>query len=145
MFDPEIGIEVQFAPFNSRDSYQEYKAPSSSDLYAPDRNECFIKAVTGERFQVKVSVHPLFAWKNEPNLRVKFVLNGFFRHYEHLSKPRGSCGDNRPTITPVVDTIVHTTGNRLQLCALEFRKVDIGKSPKPISTGFWQVQLILSS
>jgi hypothetical protein len=60
MWDPRSGIEVRVKPYNSPDPYQEYKAKSTSELFAGDQNVCFIEAVTGQRFVVEVIVHPLF-------------------------------------------------------------------------------------
>lgn len=75
MFDPKSGLEVTIHPFGSEDSYHKWKAPSNSALYARDRNECYIEAVTGERFGIRIVAHPVFSWRSQSCLGVDYILD----------------------------------------------------------------------
>lgn len=76
MWDPNTGIEILIKPHGSKDSYHEYKAPTTSKLFAQGRNECFIEAVADERYIIEVIVHPLFQWQKAKHLLVSYQLDG---------------------------------------------------------------------
>ncbi|KAK3067205.1 hypothetical protein LTR53_016060 [Teratosphaeriaceae sp. CCFEE 6253] len=61
MFDARSGIEVRVKPHGSPDAYHEWVAKEGSTLYAAGRNEAFIEAVTDERFEVEIIIHPHFS------------------------------------------------------------------------------------
>ncbi|KAK5122858.1 hypothetical protein LTR85_003773 [Meristemomyces frigidus] len=89
MWDSETGVEVRIRPFGSRDPYQEYKAKSTSPLYAGDRNEAFIEAVDNERYVVEVIVHPLFQWKKARHLSIRYKFDGgIISRWVTLEKPK---------------------------------------------------------
>lgn len=76
MIDPANAVEVLVKPYGSADAYHEYKASTASKLYPGDRNECYVEAITNERFVVEIILHPLFRWKGSPDVRALVEIDG---------------------------------------------------------------------
>ncbi|KAK3649270.1 hypothetical protein LTR56_006171 [Elasticomyces elasticus] len=86
MFDIKNGIEVRVKPYGSVDAYDEVKAKTTSSLYANGRNECYIEAESGKRFEVEVVLHPIFQWKRARKVSVDYRID-LINNWQLIKKP----------------------------------------------------------
>src|ERR1700710_627387 len=125
MWDSQTGIEVRIHPFGSKDPYQKYKAKSTSDLYAGDRNECYVEAVDDERYSVEVTGPAFFPWEKAPYLSLTYNLDGgMITRSSTLKRPkeRQAITDQASRFTAYIDG-AHT------VCGFTFGPAAMSKSP----------------
>ena len=127
MFDPKTGLEVLVRPFASEDPYQEYKSESCSYVPANSGNECYIEAITEERFAVKVIVHPVFNFKGCSDLHVRYGIDGgTIRSYGYIRKPTGE-GRNRSTLSDEASCFIDCANGVWRKYGFRFREVKTSK------------------
>lgn len=124
MWDPKTGVEVRIKPYGSNDPYQEFKAPSRSQLFAEGRSECFIEAVADERYTIEVIVHPLFQWQRSPNLAVNYKLDGgIVNRWALLDNPR-----QKKAVVMERNIFSDFIGGTFVNCGFTFGAVNLGRS-----------------
>ncbi|KAK4550809.1 hypothetical protein LTR36_000389 [Oleoguttula mirabilis] len=125
MWDSKTGTEVRITPFGSKDPYQEYKAKSTSELYAGDRNECYIEAVDNERYTVELSVPLIFQWEKARCLRLRYNLDGgMITQRATLRKPK-----EREALTHQASDFEAYVDGAYRVCGFTFGPVDMVDDP----------------
>ncbi|KAK3619371.1 hypothetical protein LTR56_024054 [Elasticomyces elasticus] len=76
MIDAKTGFEATVRPYKSRKRYTEYRAPRESPLYNDDASDCYITAVTDERFVVDLNIPTSFDFKKYTHLELECCIDG---------------------------------------------------------------------
>ncbi|KAK4894304.1 hypothetical protein LTR27_007437 [Elasticomyces elasticus] len=127
MFDITNGIEVRVKPYGSVDAYDEVKAKTTSPLYANGRNECYIEAESGKRFEVEVVLHPIFQWKRARKVSVDYRID-LINNWQLIKKPT----DGQAATSSCRTFITKMDGLRT-VCGFEFGEVQMNDDPACLS------------
>ncbi|KAK5739865.1 hypothetical protein LTR17_004961 [Elasticomyces elasticus] len=80
MIDAKTGFEATVRPYKSPKRYTEYRAPRESPLYTDDASDCYIAAVTDERFVVDINIPASFDFKKYTDLELECCIDGGADH-----------------------------------------------------------------
>ncbi|KAK5676763.1 hypothetical protein LTS10_010527 [Elasticomyces elasticus] len=127
MFDIKDGIEVRVKPYGSVDAYDEVKAKTTSPLYANGRNECYIEAESGKRFEVEVVLHPIFQWKRARKVSVDYRID-LISNWNLITKP----SEGQAATSSCTTFITKVDGART-VCGFGFGEVHMNDDPACLS------------
>ena len=91
MRDQHTGIQAFVAPYHTEDKlepYQEYQAPKSSLLFTGLLNECYIEAVTDERFVLHVELPADFNFLSYKHVQILYTIGGTYSIVPHVERPK---------------------------------------------------------
>lgn len=127
MIDSETGIEAYVQKYQANDHYKEYKASSESPFYTGNSNECYIEAITGERFQIGVVV-PKFNFKGYSHIEVTWDIDGgSVDCSSHFEKPR----KRNVVLEPMFDEYIGKVAGETRSIGLSFGEVQRSKYSLP--------------
>lgn len=125
MFDPRDVIDVSIVPIGEEqtDPYDEYKAPSNSAIAREDEawygpNVRYITPPAGQRFAIRVCVHPMASFMGEQEFDISCTVDGLLETWGTISRPPGR--RRLEALTEVIDTHRAVLNGRPQMCGLAF-------------------------
>ncbi|KAK3649271.1 hypothetical protein LTR56_006172 [Elasticomyces elasticus] len=115
MLDAKSNIRAYIKPYGKGDGrampYRGYRTPKESPLYTGAENECYISAVTNERFIMRVNIPKTFDFKKSTHVQISYLIDGgtagggvsITEHLEKPPPPGEALQDTTSEFTAVVD------------------------------------------
>ena len=125
MLDEESGVEAYVTPYGleHNDHYHDWQAPVDTPLHSGDKNQCYIEAVTDERFVVQVVLPTKFDFKRAPEVKITMDIDNGTVSIFSLVK------DTQPWTEPTVTRLRQSRkriGNECKLVSFTFGQLNLG-------------------
>ena len=134
MYDEDSCVEAYVKPYGGAYDYKEYKAGPESLVYTGNKNERYIGAVDGERFEMGVRLCDGFSFKDHQAVNVRFFVDG--KRLKGINHCRTTLDREVSTATYTAKTNEANTEG-YKVLGFVFTQVQLGEllitSPKTVS------------
>lgn len=138
MFDKRSGIEAVVLPIRSgdpnTDPYHEWTAPTKLELHRKNAlqygpNVAFITPDVGDQFSIKVFVHPITNFVQQPEIHVTCTIDGLaYTSCNGTIQKIPEAARDGPPLSVVLDSTVLTTNGEKQWCSFNFSRLKLSKN-----------------